>query len=130
MTAQSTPKPADGRPSAARSGTRLSLKNDREKESYAVDMNIGMNLQKQGADVDLGLVALGLKDSMAGRKTLMTEDEMKAAIQELQNEGHINNETKMQEAAGDNRKQGDAFLIANKTKQGVLRCPADYSTQF
>jgi hypothetical protein len=37
-------------------------------------------------DVDLSLVAQGLKDAMAGGKTRLTDDEAKAVLAEVQNE--------------------------------------------
>jgi len=65
-----------------------------------------------------------LKDSIAGGKTLLTDDEAKAAITQLQDEVRKAEEQKMQQAAETNKKAGDAFLAANKTKDGVVTTPS------
>ena len=56
---------------------------------------------------------------LSGSKTAMTEDEMKTAIQALANEVRSAQEAKAKEAGAGNRKEGDAFLAANKAKEGV-----------
>src|SRR5580692_6611286 len=62
----------------------------KQKFSYALGMNIGgglaANLKKQSVEVDPALVAQGLKDSLAGTKTRLTDDEAKAVLTEVQNE--------------------------------------------
>jgi len=108
---------------AAKSAAPLVLKTDKEKQSYAMGMNLGMGLQRQGMTLDPALVARGMKDTMAG-KTLLTEDEARAAIQQLQKDVREKMEAKAHEAGLANRKEGDAFLAANKTKEGVVTLPS------
>ena len=66
------------------------LKDQKDKLSYALGMNMGTNLQsnlhKDAIDVDSNLVVQGMKDAMAGGKLLMTEAEARAALTELQND--------------------------------------------
>ena len=62
----------------------LTLKTDKDKASYAFGMNFGSRWREQGIPVDPALVARGLKDAMSGGKTLMTEDEMKTVLTQLQ----------------------------------------------
>jgi FKBP-type peptidyl-prolyl cis-trans isomerase len=93
----------------------------KQKASYALGMNVGTGMRKQGLNdkVDSALVARGLRDALSGSKTAMTEDEMKTAIQALANEVRSAQEAKAKEAGAGNRKEGDAFLAANKAKEGV-----------
>ena len=42
------------------------LKNDKEKISYSIGMDIGGNLKRGSVDVDPDLLAKGLKDSYGG----------------------------------------------------------------
>jgi len=65
-----------------------------------------------------------LKDALADGKTLMTEEESRAAIAELQAESRKKQEEKMQLAGDANKKEGEAFLEANKTKEGVVTLPS------
>src|SRR3990170_4194607 len=62
------------------------LKTEKEKRSYALGMTVGTNLQKQSVDVDLELYIQGLKDAHSGSQTLLTEEEARVTVSELQNE--------------------------------------------
>jgi FKBP-type peptidyl-prolyl cis-trans isomerase FklB len=104
--------------------TPLTLKTQKEKASYALGMNIGSGLHRQGVPVDPAVVARGLRDAMAGGKTLLTEDEMKAALTQLQTDVRQAQQAKAQEAGSANRKEGDAFLAANKSKEGITTLPS------
>ena len=128
---QSTTSTAAKRPgTASKTAPAYTLKTQKEKASYAVGINIGTGMKRQGLPVDPALVARGLRDAMAGGKTLMTQDEIKAALQQLQGEMMAKQQAMMKEqqekahAAGEvNRKEGDTFLAANKTKEGVTTLP-------
>jgi FKBP-type peptidyl-prolyl cis-trans isomerase len=95
---------------------------EKEKRSYAVGMSMGQGLAKQQVPVDPDLVARGLKDAMAG-KTAMTADEMKTTLTELRSEMDKEREAKAKVAGEANRKDGEAFLAANKSKEGVKTLP-------
>jgi FKBP-type peptidyl-prolyl cis-trans isomerase FklB len=113
-------------PVTSKSATTLTLKTQKEKASYALGMKIGGDLKRQGvgASVDAALTARGLKDALAGSKTLMTEDEEKAALTQLQTQVRGQMEAKAHEAGAANRKEGDEFLAANKSKEGVVALPS------
>ncbi len=115
---------ATSKTGAAKTGTTLTLKTQKEKASYALGMNIGTGLHKQGVTMDPALVAKGLRDAMNGAKTLMTEEEAHAALTQLQTEVRAKMEAKAHEAGAGNRKEGDAFLAANKSKEGVVTLPS------
>jgi FKBP-type peptidyl-prolyl cis-trans isomerase FklB len=101
------------------------LTTQKQKESYALGMSIGLGFKKQGLDksIDSTIVARGMREALAGTKTAMTEDEMKAALQQLRTEFTTAQEAKAKEAGTANRKEGDAFLAANKSKDGVKVLP-------
>jgi len=84
---------------------------------------LGGNLKKQGVEVDWSLVAKGLKDAVAGGKTQLTEEEAQAVLKEVQTEVQKQQQEKMKEASGKNKAEGDAFLAANKSKEGVVTLP-------
>jgi FKBP-type peptidyl-prolyl cis-trans isomerase FklB len=96
------------------------LTTPKEKHSYALGVNIGTGLGKQGLDVDPALVAKGLQDALAGKKTLLTQDEVQAQLAELQAEM----QKKQMALAESNKQAGDAFLAANKAKEGVVTLPS------
>ena len=99
------------------------LKTDKDKSSYALGMSIGSGLHRQGIPVDPAVVARGLKDAMSGSKTLLTEEEMKSTLQQLRAEVGKEQTAKAHVAGEGNRKEGEAFLSANKSKEGVTALP-------
>lgn len=116
---------AKSRPTgAAKAQPPLTLKTQKEKVSYAIGMNIGNGMHRQSVQVDPNILLRGLKDALAGGKTLMTEEEAKAVMAELQNEMHKAQQEKMQQEGAANKKEGDAFLAANKSKEGVKVLPS------
>jgi FKBP-type peptidyl-prolyl cis-trans isomerase FklB len=105
---------------AAKSPAPLVLKTQKDKFSYALGMKMGANLKKQSVPVDPAILARGLKDGLAGGKTLLTDDEAQAALKAMQDDLRAKQQAKIQEAAGANKKEGEAFLSANKGKEGVV----------
>jgi len=113
-------------PVTTKSGTALTLKTQKEKASYALGMKIGGDLKRQGVStaVDPAIAARGFKYALAGSKPLLTEDEEKAALTQLQTEVRGAQEAKAHEAGAANRKEGEAFLAANKSKEGIVTLPS------
>ena len=120
-------------PVTTKPATTLTLKTPKEKASYALGMNMGSNLKRQGVQghVDPAIAARGFKDALAGNKSLLTDDETRTVLTQLQNDVRNEQQTKMQAAeaaahvaGAPNRKAGDEFLAANKTKDGVVTLPS------
>jgi FKBP-type peptidyl-prolyl cis-trans isomerase FklB len=121
-TPKSTAKPGASGP--GKTQTPLALKTQKDKFSYALGMNLGANLHKQSVPVDPNIMARGLKDALAGGKTLLTEEEARAAITAVQNDMREKQQAKMQAAGDANKKEGEAFLADNKAKEGVVALPS------
>jgi FKBP-type peptidyl-prolyl cis-trans isomerase FklB len=125
-------KPATGAKPAQTSAAKttaktpapLTLNTQTQKSSYAIGMNIGKNLKRDSVEVDPAVLLRGLKDALAGNKLLLTDDEAKAALTALQAEVRAKEEAKAKAAALENKKAGEAFLAANKTKEGVVALPS------
>jgi FKBP-type peptidyl-prolyl cis-trans isomerase len=111
---------------AADHGSAPALLTDKDKLSYAIGMNIGTSLHQQSANVDVDpkILARGISDALAGGKLLLTQDQAKAAIDKLQEKMQIAQGEKLQAAAQANKKEGEAFLAANRTKDGVMALPS------
>lgn len=122
--AQKGPAAKTGQAPAAKSQSVVALKTQKDKASYAIGLNIGKSLHKDSVDVDPNIVARGLKDALAGGKTLLTDEEAKTALMTLQNEVRTRQEEKMQLAGETNKREGEAFLAANKAKEGVITLPS------
>jgi FKBP-type peptidyl-prolyl cis-trans isomerase FklB len=113
-------KPATG----AKTAAPLTLKTQKEKFSYSLGMKMGENLHKQSVPVDPAIFARGMRDALAGGKTLLTDEEAQAVLGQMQKEMHDKQQAKMQEEGAGNKKEGDAFLAANKSKEGVVALPS------
>ena len=109
---------------AAKSASPLALKTQKDKFSYSLGMKMGENLHKQSVPVDPAILARGLRDGLAGGKTLLTDEQAQAAISEVQNDVRKKQQEKMQEAGAANKKDGEAFLAVNKGKEGVVTLPS------
>ncbi len=117
--------PAAKRPAtAAKTAAPLTLKTSKDKFSYALGMKMGANLHKQSVPVDANILARGLKDGLAGAKTLLTDEEAQAAIVEVQTDLRKKQQEKMQVDGAANKKEGESFLAANKGKEGVVTLPS------
>lgn len=95
------------------------LKDQKEKVSYSLGMNIGMGLKRAGYDVDLDIMKNGIKDVIAGGETKLTEQQMKEVLTAFQKELSSKRDEERKKSAEKNKQAGDAFLAENKKKPGV-----------
>jgi FKBP-type peptidyl-prolyl cis-trans isomerase FklB len=109
---------------AAKLRPPFTLKTQKEKASYAMGMNFGTGLRRQSVDIDPAILARGLKDAFSNGKTLLTEDEARAVLTQLQSDLRKKQQEVAQQTGEANKKQGLAFLEANKTKEGVVVLPS------
>jgi FKBP-type peptidyl-prolyl cis-trans isomerase FklB len=129
-TTKTPPTAAKKAPGAATKGSatsakpRVALTTDKAKASYALGVNLGLNLKRQEVDVDPAIVSEGIKDAFAGRKPLITEEETKAALMQLQTQTRAKMEAKVSAIGDVNKKEGEAFLATNKGKEGVTVLPS------
>jgi FKBP-type peptidyl-prolyl cis-trans isomerase len=122
--AQNAPAAKPGQSVKPKSQSPLVLKTGKDKVSYALGMNLGTNLHRDSIDIDTAIFLRALKDTLAGGKTLLTESEVRTALMQLQTEVRSKQMEKMKLAGEANKKDGDAFLVANKTKEGVVTLPS------
>jgi len=92
---------------------KLVLKNQKEKVSYIIGMDIGGNLKKQSIDIDPNILAKGIQDALGGAKSLLTDQEMQETMVAFQ-----------KELMEKHKKQGEDFLAENKKKEGVKTLPS------
>jgi FKBP-type peptidyl-prolyl cis-trans isomerase FklB len=90
------------------------LKDQKDKVSYSIGMNIGANLSRQKVDINPDILAAGIKDAIAG-KTQLTQDQVKEVMQQFEKDM----EQKQKESGEKNKAEGAKFLEENKKKPGV-----------
>jgi len=88
------------------------LKNQKEKASYSIGLNIGRNLgsdlKRQSIDIDPNILAKGIQDALSGATPLLSNEEIQETMVTLQ-----------KEMAEKQKQRGEAFLSENKKKEGV-----------
>ncbi len=99
--------------------TQPALKDQKDKISYSIGLNIGGSLKQQPFEVNPDLVAAGLRDVLKGSKPLLTEAEAEAVLNTFQREMMAKQTAEASKAGDANQKVGEAFLAANKKKEGI-----------
>ena len=94
------------------------LKNQKDKVSYAIGLDIGGTLKRQLIDVNEGLLTNGIKDGLSGAKPLMTDEQVKQVMSAFQKE-MMEKQVAARKATGEkNKEEGQKFLDENKKKEG------------
>ncbi len=100
--------------------TQKQLLSKEEIASYAIGMNIGSNMKKQNLEVNGTQVAAGLTAAYSGSETLLSEDEMIAALTEFQKDMQEKQMAQMAKIAEENLSEAKGFLAINGAKEGVV----------
>ena len=119
-------KPAakTGQTAAKKPAAPLTLTTDKDKVSYAIGMNVGKAMKRDGVDIDPAILMRAIKDVLSDSKLLMTDEEVKTTLTTLETELRKKQEEERAQEAEANKKIGEAFLAANKTKEGVVTLPS------
>jgi FKBP-type peptidyl-prolyl cis-trans isomerase FklB len=95
------------------------LKDQKDKVSYSLGLNIGNNLKKQAINVNPDLLVRGIKDAYSNTKPLLTEAEVEEVLTAFKKDMAAKQQQEIASMSEKNKKEGAAFLAANKTKEGV-----------
>jgi FKBP-type peptidyl-prolyl cis-trans isomerase len=98
---------------AASAGT-TQLKDQKDKVSYSIGLNIGFSMAKENVEVNPDALAAGVRDALAG-KPQMNEQQVKDTMSAFEKDMSTKMEEKGKEAAS----AGEKFLTENKSKPGV-----------
>lgn len=96
------------------------FKNQKDKVSYAIGMDIGHSLKNQSIDINPDLLTQGLRDEYTGGKALLTEEEFHETMSAFRQEIVAKQMERAKELADKNKKEGEAFLAKNSKKEGVV----------
>jgi FKBP-type peptidyl-prolyl cis-trans isomerase FklB len=90
------------------------LKDQKDKVSYSIGLNIGFNLSRQKVEVNPDVLAAGIRDAIAGKPQLTT-DQVKDVMAQFEKDM----EQKQKQAGEKNKTDGAKFLEDNKKKPGI-----------
>lgn len=99
------------------------LKSDKDKLSYSIGASIGKNLSRDSTEVDLDVLIDGLKASLAGRKLLLSDKDIRQVMNDYQVQLRQQATAKRQQAVQENKQKGEAYLADYKGQPGVQVSP-------
>jgi len=94
---------------------------EKGKLSYAIGFQIGSGLADRKMDVDIATVTRALQDAYAKKPPAVPEAAMKDAMTKFESKAKAD----MDKTLADNKREGDAFMAANRAKKGVVALPGD-----
>jgi FKBP-type peptidyl-prolyl cis-trans isomerase FklB len=100
------------------------LTTDTDKLSYSIGADLGKNFKTQGIEVNPTALAQGIKDGMGSKPLVLTEQQMKDVLNRFQKDLMTKRTAEFNKKAEENKTKGEAFLAANKGKDGVVVLPS------
>ena len=95
-----------------------------QKASYAIGINFAKSLEMQGVKLDNNNLIQGIQDGLSGNKAALTHAEMEQALETFKTQLIAKQQETQKAQSGKNKQLGDAFLAANKNKDGVVTLPS------
>ncbi len=105
--------------SASAAETKMTLKDDKDKISSSIGLNIGKSMKQEGLDINPDALAAAMKDVFAGAKPQLTEEQVQQVMQDFQKQMMAKQMAAREEGLGKNKAEGEKFLTNNKKKEGV-----------
>lgn len=101
-----------------------SLNGEKDRMSYSIGYQVGRDFKNQKLELRPQALLNGLRDALQGKESAISEQEMRAALRNLQQIVIERRKTEMERAAEENGRAGAAFLAANGRKDGVVTLPS------
>ncbi len=107
------------------------LTTQKDKISYGIGMNIGRSITNGQIEINLDALTAGLKAVVTGTQPLLNDEQYREAMGALQTQMQAKQaermkaaEAKNKELAEKTKKENEAWLTANKKKEGVVSTPS------
>ena len=91
-----------------------------EQASYALGLDIGQSLRQLEFDIDLAALARGMNDTLQGNSPELSPQQAATIKQKLFAQLEAKQAKKIEAISDKNQDEGQAFLVANKEKEGVV----------
>ena len=103
----------------------MNLDSHQAQVSYIIGRDLARNFAQQGLELDVDTLAGALKEGLQGLPSRLTQEQMQAAMQQLQELGGAEDEpTEDPNTMNNNKAEGEAFLAQNAAKSGVTTLPS------
>jgi FKBP-type peptidyl-prolyl cis-trans isomerase FklB len=110
--------------SFCRAEEKIPLQDQKARDSYSLGYDFGGNLKRQGVEIDMDVLLLAVREGLEGKTPAMSTEEIRDTILQLRKKLIILQDKRYRELASKNLAEGNAFLEANKTKEGVQTLPS------
>ncbi len=91
----------------------------KDKASYSIGINLGKQLAMTKEDINLDQFISGVQDAFSGKESKLSNEEMQSAMTSFRESMQKKQLAKQEEQANKNKSEGEAFLAANKKKDGI-----------
>ena len=95
------------------------FKNDTEKFSYALAMNMSAHLLKMPIELDREIIIEAVTSLLRGNQPDMSQEDYQQTMQKFQATMEEKAKAEAQKAASENSEKGKAYLAENAKKEGV-----------
>jgi FKBP-type peptidyl-prolyl cis-trans isomerase len=95
------------------------MKSTKEKVSYCIGLQTGVNLKNQFTDMDMQCLTQGLDDALEGNQPKLSNEEIQSVLNALKNQVETQQRLHFAKVSEENKKQSEAFLNENKAKEGI-----------
>jgi FKBP-type peptidyl-prolyl cis-trans isomerase FklB len=102
----------------------LNIEDRKVKLSYSVGYQVGSDFLRQGKDINPEVLLQGIQDALVGNDPLMTKQDIRTTLIDLQKNVAAAQAKKMIDQAEQNLAAGKAFLAENGEKEGVITLPS------
>ena len=103
----------------------MRLKHDTDKISYAIGYDLGKTIESKKIPIQVPAMCKGISDGMNGNgNPLLTAAEMKDTLDRFQKSMMVKATADFEILAQKNLADGQAFLLENKDKPGVVTLPS------
>ncbi len=99
------------------------FKTRKDSISYGIGYDFGTRYKAQEVPVTVDALMRGFRDAYNGKTSSISEDATERLLQEFSQEMIAKQSARMNKQGEENRKEGEAFLAANKKKPGVVTLP-------
>lgn len=100
------------------------MNSTKEKVSYCIGLETGKSLKQQFTDMDLQLLMQGFKDAIEEKSPKLPNEEVRTVMQALKQQIEMQQRHFIARLADENKKNGEAFLMENKSKEGIVTLPS------
>ena len=108
----------------------MNLDSHQAQVSYIIGRDLARNFAQQGLELDVDTLAGALKEGLQGLPSRLTQEEMQAAMQQLQaqmggaEDDNDDDDNQNPDSMSNNKAEGEAFLAQNAAKAGVTTLPS------